>query len=129
MAPTIGFLQGNSPRRVAFVRRFSRGYLAKFRVLGVLDLLRMLNRRWLSPELANSSEMIRLAEGFVSSGHRHLNMCFHSNSLVPGLNPFIRNDSELTIFLRRIRDFLEYAVTNGWEFAPLPAAAILPDRS
>ena len=93
-----------------------------------MDRLKVLNHRWLSPELANSSDMIRLAESFLSSGHRHLNMCFHSNSLVPGISPFVGDDSELTIFLHRIRDFLEYAVTNSWEFAPLSAAAILPDR-
>jgi len=121
--PTIGFLQGNSPVRVAFRSGFSRGRLAKLRLLGVLDRLRVLNHRWLSPEQANSSDMIRLAKGFVSSGHRHLNMSFHSNSLVPGITPFVRDDSGLARFLRDIGGFLEYAAGEGWEFAPLSSAA------
>jgi hypothetical protein len=125
--PTIGFWQGNSPLRVAVRNTFSRGHLAKLRVLGTLDRLGVLNHRWLSPEITNSPDMIRLAQSFVSSGHRHLNMSFHSNSLVPGLNPFVRDDSDLEGFLHNIRSFLEYAAENAWEFAPLSEAAERPE--
>ena len=72
--------------------------------------------------------MIKLSKNFVKSGHSFLNMSFHSTSLLPGKNPFVKNNHELTMFLNDIEIFLQYAVNNNFEFLPLSKAASLVER-
>jgi hypothetical protein len=120
--PTIGFWQRDHHRRVALRTHLSRGLPRRFHVLGVLDRMRILNHRWLSPEQSSATDMIRLAKNAMREGRSVLNMCFHSNSLLPGVTPFVRDATELDRFLLRIRTFLEFAVHNGFSFAPLSRA-------
>jgi hypothetical protein len=126
--PTIGFYQ-KSFRLCDYARNIiSKGVLSKLRLLGILDRLRLLNFHWLSPELSNGQEMVLLSKRFVKSGHRFLNMSFHSTSLLPGKSPFVSNEKELSVFLGKIEYFLQYAVKNGAEFLPLSKAVTLIDR-
>ena len=48
--------------------------------------------------------------------------------LLPGKSPFVRNETELTVFLDKIEMFLQYAVNNGFEFLPLSKAMSLVER-
>ena len=120
--PSIGFLQknfrlSNSIRKWIIKRPFSF-----FHLLRILDTLRIINFRWLSPELCSGSDMIRLSEYFINSGHNFLNMSFHSTSLLPGKSPFIRNQDQLDMFYNNTEMFLKHAVDNGMEFLPLSGA-------
>ena len=124
---TVGFWQGQHRVLTAARKRLSGRAAAPFHVLGILDRLGVLNHRWLSPEHSSARDMIRLARTFAAAGCRELNMFFHSNSLIPGLGPFVRSEADLAEFLRRIGVFIEYAATSGFEFAPL-CRALDPER-
>jgi len=88
-------------------------------MVGILDRLGLAALRWLSPEVATGPEMIRLARTLVAGGVRFLNFTFHSPTLVPGLTPFVRSEADLRAFLGRIEQFLDFARSHGFRFAPL----------
>lgn len=120
--PTIGFLQSDF-RLCSAAQRWiaSRGFLNRH-VLGLLDRMRLLNFRWLSPELCCGEDMVSLARTFVSKGYRFLNMSFHSPSLVPGLGPFVRSKGDLGRFLQNTEAFLSHACASGFQFVSLDKA-------
>jgi len=120
--PTIGFLQKNFERCGSIRKRFFKKPHSLYHVLGILDKLRILNHRWLSPELSSGSDMILLSKNFIRLGHRFLNMSFHSTSLLPGKSPFVRNQKQFEKFLHDIEMFLQFAVDQGMTFSPLSAA-------
>lgn len=119
---TIGFLQKNFKLWGSVRKRISNRPLSRYHFLGILDRLRILNRRWLSPELSSGPDMILLSKKFVQTGHRFLNMSFHSTSLIPGKTPFVRNQQQLEKFLCAIEMFLQFAVDQGMTFSPLSGA-------
>ena len=120
--PTIGFLQKNY-RFCRFIREiFSNPLGRRLHTLGALDRMRIVNRRWLSPEQSPGSEMVRLSKTFVAAGFSFLNMSFHSTSLLPGKSPFVQTQADLDDFLGRIETFLKHIVKQGFEFLPLSAA-------
>ena len=122
VSPTFGFFQKNI-KRCARVRKWILSSpLARFHVLEILDKLRLLNLRWLSPEYFDGSEMISLSENMIRVGYQSLNMMFHSNSLLPGKSEFVRNDNEIEDFLHNIELLLEFVVDNGLEFSALSGA-------
>jgi hypothetical protein len=120
--PTVGFLQKNFNACNSLRQRITTGPLSRFHFLGILDALRMLNLRWLSPEQNNGPGLIRLSQIFVKKGHPFLNMSFHSNSMLPGANPFVKTEQQLRRFLDHIEMFLSYALKNNMKFAPLSRA-------
>ncbi len=119
---TIGFLQHNFSSCFAVRKRFLRGALSRYHVIGILDRLGVNSFRLLSPETNSSSDMIRLAGNFIRTGHRFLNMFFHSSTLLPGATPFVQNETQLESFLKNIERFLEFASDSGFEYAPLSSA-------
>jgi len=129
MPPTIGFYQSNFNLCDKVAHTISHSALSRLRLLGILDRLQLLNFHWLSPELSSGEEMVKLSKRFVKSGHKYLNMSFHSTSLLPGKSPFVRDESELTVFLDKIEMFLQYAVKNKFEFLPLSKAVSLVKRN
>ena len=94
-----------------------RSFLARFKVVGVLDALGLLARRWLSPENTSGADMIRLARTLTRSGLRVLDMTFHSPSLLPGATPFVRSEADKRRFLTRIEQFLEFCGEQGFQFS------------
>lgn len=120
--PTVGFIQSDF-RRCSAVRQWiiSKGIL-HHPLLGMLDNLRLLNLRWLSPELSSGRDMISLARTFVGKGCSFLNMSFHSPSIVPGLGPFVRTPSDRERFMMSLEMFLVFAHENDFEFASLDSA-------
>lgn len=105
--PTIGFLQNNFKLchrvRTFFMNRFSK----RLHFIGILDRLRLLNFRMLSPETSSFEDMVKLSKAMMSNGHRFLNMSFHSTSLLAGCSPFVKNEEELKIFLTKIDRYLK----------------------
>jgi len=120
--PTIGFLQKNFKLWGSVRKWILNRPLSRYHFLGILDRLRIINRRWLSPELSSGPDMILLSKKFVQMGHRFLNMSFHSTSLIPGKTPFVRNQQQLEKFLCDIEMFLQFAVDQGMTFLPLSGA-------
>jgi hypothetical protein len=119
---TSGFLQKNFKICNSIRKRIQQGTFSRFHLLGVLDLLRILNFRILSPESCSGEDMIKLSKNIIRSGQTFLNMYFHSNSLLPGSNPFVRNEKDLRNLLNSIEVFVRFAKQEGMEFLPLSAA-------
>jgi len=120
--PTIGFFQKNFQRCNIIRKWILEKRLSSFHLLGILDKLRILNFRCLSPELSSGSDMIRLSTTFIRLGYDFLNMSFHSTSLLPGKSPFVHNLKHLEKFLNTIEMFLKFAVDQGMTFLPLSKA-------
>ncbi len=111
---TVGFLQSNF-QRARRLMAISEARLSKaLHLKGILWRLELLNKVWLSPELSDSGEMIRLGE-LMGRKSSCLNMSFHSSSLLAGLTPFVSSKSEESAFLLKIRKFLEFATDAGIE--------------
>jgi hypothetical protein len=120
--PTIGFFQDNF-QRCAWLRKWAlSSKISKYYLIGILDKLRVLNFRWLTPELCDGKDMIRLSRTFIQKGNRYLNMSFHSTSLVPGLGTFVRTETDLNNFMKHIESFLLFASENGFIFSRLDEA-------
>lgn len=110
---TIGFLQDDYPRCNRRLKAISGSALRRFRILGILDRLRLLNKVCLSPEPETAESMIALAESIRRNGYRVLNLFFHSTSLKHGLNHFTKTADDAAQLLTRIERFLEYAAKSG----------------
>lgn len=116
---TVGFLQPNFQLCQRLMKSIETPVGRKFRLKGILDRLGLLNRVWLSPELADSSAMIRLARRMEKNHHACLNMVFHSTSLVAGLSPFVKTKKDEDAFFMKIRTFLQVAREAGWSSTTL----------
>jgi len=66
----------------------------------------------LFPEGSSTDEMITLSKVVIKHKKRFLNLTFHSNSLLPGKGPFIKNVKELEEFYLKLEKFLEYLTSN-----------------
>ena len=112
---TIGFLQANFDRRNSLLQALTRRPLKYLRLAGILNRLRLLNKVWLSPELANGRTMIALAKRMIAERYDILNMTFHSPSLEPGLTPFVETKDDAKQFYYHLRQFLTFATDAGIE--------------
>ena len=117
--PSIGFLGGNPASGMRLRAWALQPIPRKLRMVGVLDRLGIATLRWLSPELATGKEMVKLARGLLETGASHLQITFHSPTLVPGLTPFVKTEDDRRRFLDRIEQVLDFARGRGLGFAPL----------
>jgi hypothetical protein len=120
--PTIGFLRDDFARAARLRRRITQSPVARFHLMGMLDRLKVLSFRWLTPELWNGTEMVALAKSFMRNGGLVLNMSFHSVTLLPGKGEYLREESQVPIFLSHIETVLSFAAENGIQFSTLQAA-------
>ncbi|MBE0500937.1 MAG: polysaccharide deacetylase family protein [Desulfuromonadales bacterium] len=116
---TVGFLQPNFSLCHQLMQSIEGPVVKRLRLKGVLDYLGLLNKVWLSPELADANAMIRLAKRMETNHHNCLNMVFHSTSLVAGLSPFVKTKEDEQLFFMKIRSFLEFARESGWNSVTL----------
>jgi hypothetical protein len=120
---TVGFLRGSDARQSVLRARLERGIAHGLGVIGALDRLGVMARRWLSPEASTGREMIRLAENLVAHGRRHLDVAFHSCTLLPGVTPFVRDEADRARFLGELSTFLQFATDSGFRFKTLGEVA------
>ncbi len=116
---TIGFYQKNYKFWASIRERIMKSRLSRYHMIGILDRLRILNLRWLSPEMCSGKEMVLLAKAAMRNGYQFLNMSFHSTSLLPGRSPFVRTKSDIKRFLNDIETFLMFAHDNRLVFSSL----------
>jgi hypothetical protein len=114
---TIGFLQGNEQLCKRAIR--AQGLARRLHLRGILERARIVNLRWLSPELSSARDMVLLAKRMLRSGYSYLNMSFHSTTLVPGKTPFVRSAEDLQQFLRSIDELLRFVADEGVVFGGL----------
>jgi hypothetical protein len=105
---TVGFLQDNYDLCNACLKGISGSPLRHFRLIGLLDKLRIINKVWLSPESDTVEKMIRLSESMKRNKYPILNMFFHSPSLQHGLTHFTDTKEKEKELVKRIENFLEF---------------------
>lgn len=120
---SIGFLWGSQRISASIRTSMERSAVAPFKVVGLMDRLGALARRWLSPETSTEKELLRLAGALVRSGQRVLDLTFHSSSLLPGATPFVGDRAQQERMIRRMEAFLEFCAREGFEFATVSEAA------
>ena len=120
---TVGFLRGE-PNWQQRLRAFLEGsQLSKLKAIGAMERLGMLQRRWLSPETSDGSTMVRLTENLLRSGSSFLQLTFHSTAVLPGMTPFVRDEHELSRFLRSLDEVLGHMSRRGVRFCTLSEAS------
>jgi hypothetical protein len=82
-----------------------------------------------SPEGVAIAELRRLTRALLARGNRIFVFSYHSSSLLPGSTRYVRSPSELSGFLRRIEEFLEFFVgeLGGVSMTPSQLRAALPE--
>jgi hypothetical protein len=112
---TVGFIQSNFRFCHFLMKAAENRFAGKLHLIGLLDRIRLLNKVWLSPELADANSMIKLAKRMHKNDYPCVNMTFHSTSLLAGLSPFVRTVEMEKRFFQKIREFLEFVHISGWE--------------
>lgn len=103
---TIGYSRWPFTRMRSIERMLER--LPVFlRAKGFTSQLNIVRKISMDPEAEKIGDMLLLSRIFIERGIKVLNMFFHSNSLVPGLTPFIRTEDELNGFYRRLATYFE----------------------
>jgi hypothetical protein len=110
---TVGFLQSNFSLCSGILKLLTKKPLSRIPLQGIFYKLNILNQVWLSPEVADTQSMVRLARRMMTNNYPVINLFFHSPSLKYGLSPFVRTKSEEATFLQRIREFLSFAREVG----------------
>lgn len=116
---SVGFLQYNFEISNRIRLMILSTGIRKLRLLGILDKLKLLNHRWLSPELSSAEDMIKLINVLVLKGHRALNFTLHSTSLLPGKSPYVQSEEDLDNFMKKIETILAYCNHKNFEFTSL----------
>jgi hypothetical protein len=81
-------------------------------VPAILARLGLVERITLTPEGISFDEQRRLTRALLRGGHRVFSFTYHSTSLAPGNTPYVRNETDLHAFLRRIDQYLDFFTTE-----------------
>lgn len=120
---TVGFLQKDFALSNAVFNMAHHPSLRQFRLVGILDRLKIVNKVWLSPERSNGQQMISLAKRMLKNNYQFINMVFHSSTLKAGLTPFVKSIDDEKRFLGNLEEFLVFSKDTGIESIKLCDAA------
>ncbi len=93
--------------------------MARWHVPAVLSRLRCAERITLSPEGNDMAAMRRFLRYRQRHGQSIFSLSFHSSSLMPGRNPYVRNKTDLHVFYDRLSAILDAMASQGFGFASL----------
>lgn len=110
---TIGFLQQNFALCNSILKAAKRFPIKYLRPIGILYRIRVVNKVWLSPEVADGKTMIKLARRMMRNSYPVINMVFHSPALKAGLTPFVRTRGDERRFIGHIKEFLTFVQDTG----------------
>jgi hypothetical protein len=91
----------------AIHRRLGSGWARTLHLRGLAARAGLFNKIALKPELESVEDMLRLARTLIGHGSSHLQMMWHSPSLLPGASPFVGTPADRDRLLARIRGFVE----------------------
>ena len=94
---------------------------ARWRMQAVLSRMRCAERITLSPEGNDVRAMRRLLRARRVHGQSVFTLSFHSSSLAPGRNPYVRDRAELHWFYDRLSAILDAMARDGFVFSTLSA--------
>lgn len=112
---TIGYSHKNFRPQHIIYEFFSKNKFSKKVLLGVASKLRLLRKIWLSPEISDARDMINLTNIYAKLGIGSINIMFHSNSLLPGLTPFVRDEHDKFFFIEQLRVLFQYLKLNNYQ--------------
>ena len=108
----------------AIHRRLGSRVGRAIRLPGLASRAGLVSKLALKPELESVKDMLRLARTLIGQGCSHLQIMWHSPSLLPGTSPFVRTPAERDRLLARIRGFVEgLRQTGPVRFVTLSQAA------
>jgi hypothetical protein len=113
---TVGFLQKNFYLSNMISLVVNHYFFRSLRMSWILRKINLLNKVYLSPEISNTEEMIALSRRMRSNGGICINLFFHSPSLLCGLTPFKKTNSQISL-QQRLESFFQYSNEEG--FSPL----------
>lgn len=93
--------------------------LQRWRIPAVLSRLRCAERVTLSPEGNDLAAMRRFLRHLRHRGQSVFSLSFHSSSLAPGRNPYVRSRADLHVFYDRLSAILDAMANGGFAFAAL----------
>ena len=94
------------------------------RLPGLAARAGLISKVALKPELESVQDMLSLCHTLIGQGISHLQITWHSPSLLPGTSPFVRTPAERDHLLARIRGFIEgLRQAGGVRFVTLSQAA------
>jgi hypothetical protein len=91
---TIGFTRFRQSHWRALAKSLYGPVAQRMHLPGLVNRALDLRRVILSPETDAVPDMLAASRRIIDEGGRHLHMYFHSNSLVPGLTPFVRTTKD-----------------------------------
>ena len=93
---------------------------------GIVARTGLAKRIVLSPELASAADMLTLSRRLLEHGARHLQVFWHSPSLMPGLTPFVATAADVARLYDAVEAYLDglSGMTNV-RFATISQAAAL----
>jgi len=109
----IGCLNWHSALGGAILKLIKRKPINSLRLDGILYRLNLMKKVWLSPEVSDAANMIKLIEQMMKRQYQVINMVFHSSSLTHGLTPFVRTKEEEKRFFERIKAVLTFTRESG----------------
>lgn len=122
---SAGYARGPFRWNNNIYKRLDAKIFRHLHVKGILNRAGLIKKIWLSPETSSAEEMIILTKAMIRRGFNYLNMFFHSTALKAGLSPFVRNENEEALFLKRIEDYLIFLQKCGIPAVTLSGAAQL----
>ena len=112
----IGWSGGLAP---LLYRAVTTPALERRRVPAVLSRLRCAERVTLSPEGNDLAAMRRFLRHRRRRGQSVFSLSFHSSSLLPGRNPYVRGTADLHLFYDRLSAILDAMANAGFAFPTL----------
>lgn len=107
--PTTVGLVGSLEERGETAYGFVSGRLGSvLKLPGVLSRLGLAERIQLTPEGTSLQEAKRLTQALIRRNHRIFVLTYHSTSLLPGSNPYVRDERELSSFMRWLEEYFEF---------------------
>lgn len=108
---SVGFNRRNFTRSSKLQDLLGQPPLRWLRLEGALDRSGILQRIKLSPEKATARQMKTLIDRYCEWPSAVLVLMFHSSSLMPGHSPYVPDAGALDLFLGRLADTCEYAIS------------------
>ena len=88
-------------------RALDAAALRPLHLAGIAARTGLCKRIVLSPELASAAEMLTLSRRLLERGVRHLQLTWHSPSLLPGLGPFTLTPADVQRLYAAVEDYLD----------------------
>ena len=105
---SVHFVGLLAPKGPGFFRYLLGGAAQRRRMAGLCARLGLLERLRLSPEGHSLRDMIRQTRAALAGGTRLFMLTYHSSSLLPGANAYVRSTAERAEFLATLDSYLRF---------------------